>query len=222
MVQSKRWIGIVTLGFVGLAIVAAGVAAWLGYRIGQSALGKVRQPTLSLAATGTPNPDPEPFTLMAEEAVIQQVQGMMGTANVTPAAAATPDPRVRLPLLAVQEGGVYIALERVEAVGSQAVLLLRIQNERAVAVQLQRQFIVRDEQSHILEPEVEGLPVQLAPGNQATAVRVKLPAGLRKVRVGLTEVGQTIPFVELRDIDLEQAQPTPPTPAVSPSPEAVN
>lgn len=115
-----------------------------------------------------------------------------------------------------------MALERVEAVGSQAVLLLRIQNERAVAVQLQRQFIVRDEQSHILEPEVEGLPVQLAPGNQATAVRVKLPAGLRKVRVGLTEVGQTIPFVELRDIALEQAQPTPPIPAVSPSPEAVN
>jgi len=115
---------------------------------------------------------------------------------------------------------VYIALERIEAVGDQAVLVLRIQNERAVAVQLQRQFLVRDAEGNILDPEIEGLPVQLAPGNQATAIRVKLPVRLGKVRVGLTDAGQTIPFIELRDIALEQAQ-APATPSPTPSPEAV-
>ena len=211
----------VTLGLMGFAVIGGGVSAWLGYRIGQEALGKVRQPVISPTATNT-NDDPEPFRLLTEDEVIQQVGVVMGTSQVTPInpTAVRPDPATRLPLLAVQEGGVYIALERIEAVGDQAVLVLRIQNERAVAVQLQRQFIVRDDQGNILEPEIAGLPVQLAPGNQATAIRVKLPAGLRKVRVGLTDVGQTIPFIEMRDIALEQAQPVA-TPTVSPSPEAV-
>jgi len=219
MVQSKRWMGVITLALMGLAVIGGIVATWLGYRIGQEALGKVRQPVINPAATNT-NDDPEPFRLLTEDEVIQQVGVVMGTSQVTPIApkAVRPDPGARLPLLAVQEGGVYIALEQVEAVGKQAVLVLRIQNERAVAVQLQRQFIVRDDQGNILDPEIEGLPVQLAPGNQATAIRVKLPAGLRKVRVGLTDVGQTIPFIEMRDIALEQAQP-PASP--SPSPETV-
>ncbi len=212
----------ITLGFMGLALVAGGVAGWLGHRIGQSALSKVRQPVLSPAATNT-NDNPEPFRLLTEDAVIQQVEVLMGTSQVTPTAptAVRPDPNIRLPLMAVQEGGVYLALEQVEAIGNQAVLVLRLQNERAVAVQLQRQFLVRDDQGNILEAEIEGLPVQLAPGNQATAIRVKLPVGLRKVRVGLTEAGQTIPFIEMRDIALEQAQPTP-TPQVSPSPAPVD
>ncbi len=113
--------------------------------------------------------------------------------------------------MAVQEGGVYIALDQMEAVGNHIVLTLRIQNERATAVQLQRQFMVRDRQGNILDPEITGLPVQLAPGNQATAVQVRLPLGLTHVRVGLTEVGQTIPFVEIRDIALP-ASPESPTP----------
>ncbi len=218
MVQSKRWMGVVTLGLMGLAVMGGGVAGWLGYRIGQEALSKVRQPVIN-PATANANEDPEPFRLLAEDEVIQQVEVVMGTSQVTPITptAVRPDPDTRLPLLAVQEGGVYIALEQMEAVGNQAVLVLRIQNERAAAVQLQRQFLVRDEEGNILEPDIEGLPVQLAPGNQATAIRVKLPAGLRKVRVGLTDVGQTIPFIEIRDIALEQAKPVA-TPSVSPSP----
>lgn len=221
MVQSKRWMGIVTLGMMALAVIGGGVSAWLGYRIGQEALGKVRQPTINPATTNT-NDDPKPFRLLTEDEVIQQVGVVMGTSQVTPInpTAVRPDPATRLPLLAVQEGGVYIALERIEAVGDQAVLVLRIQNERAVAVQLQRQFLVRDAEGNILDPEIEGLPVQLAPGNQATAIRVKLPVRLGKVRVGLTDAGQTIPFIELRDIALEQAQ-APATPSPTPSPEAV-
>jgi len=219
MVQSKRWMGLVTLGLMGLAVIGGGVAGWLGYRIGQEALGKVRQPVINPATTNA-NDDPEPFRLLTEDEVIQQVGVVMGTSQVTPIAptAVRPDPATRLPLLAVQEGGVYIALEQIESVGNQAVLVLRIQNERAVAVQLQRQFIVRDDQGNILDPEIEGLPVQLAPGNQATAIRVKLPVSLGKVRVGLTDVGQTIPFIEMRDIALEQARP-PASP--NPSPQAV-
>ncbi len=221
MVQAKRWMGVVTLGFIGLAVMAGGVAGWLGYQIGQEALSKVRQPVISPTTTNPPD-DPEPFRLLAEDAVIQQVGAVMGTNQVTPIASIRPDTDTRLPLLAVQEGGVYIALEQMEAVGNQAVVLvLRIHNERAVAVQLQRQFLVRDEEGNILDPEIEGLPVQLAPGNQATAIRVKLPVGLRKVRVGLTDAGQTIPFIELRDIALEPAQPAPSV-SPSPSPEPTN
>ncbi|MCS7293738.1 MAG: hypothetical protein RMI89_12355 [Gloeomargarita sp. SKYBB_i_bin120] len=208
MGQAKRWIGVVTLGFTVLALVAGGVATWFGYRLGQEALSKVRQPALNPV---TPDDDPKPFTLLAEDAIIRQVQALMGVSHVRPntPTPAPSDPNLRLPLLALQEGGVYMALERIDQEGDQAVLLLRIQNERAEAVQLQRQFIVRNDRGEILDVEVEGLPVQLAPGNQATAVRVKVPIRLGKVRVGLTEVGQTIPFIELRDIALEPAQPAP-------------
>ncbi|WP_448381563.1 hypothetical protein [Gloeomargarita sp.] len=211
MVQTKRWLGILTLVWVGLAFVGGGVASWFGYRLGQEALRRVRQPVLNPVAD-VPHPtsagdDPEPFRLLDEAAVIQQVAVVMGTGQVAPIGTPSPATHTRLPLLAVQEGGVLIALEQIESVGNQTVLTLRIQNERATAVQLQRQFIVRDDQGNILDPEVTGLPVQLAPGNQATAVQVRLPAGLPKVRVGLTEIGQTIPFVEIRDIPLPGAQP---------------
>jgi len=212
MVQTKRWMGIITLVWVGLALVGGGVASWFGYRLGQEALSKVRQPALNPVTDVTDptdtNLEPRPFQLLSEAAVIQQVTAVMGTSQVMPIGTKTPDPNARLPLMAVQEGGVYIALEQIEAVGKHIVLTLRIHNERATAVQLQRQFIVRDKQGNILDPEITGLPVQLAPGNQATAVRVQLPLGLTHVRVGLTEVGQTIPFVEIRDIALPAAQPT--------------
>jgi len=213
MVQTKRWMGIITLVWVGLALVGGGVASWFGYRLGQEALSKVRQPALNPVTDVTDPTDthlePKPFQLLREAEVIQQVAAVMGTSQVTPIK--TPDPDARLPLMAVQEGGVYIALDQMEAVGNHIVLTLRIQNERATAVQLQRQFMVRDRQGNILDPEITGLPVQLAPGNQATAVQVRLPLGLTHVRVGLTEVGQTIPFVEIRDITLP-ASPESPTP----------
>ncbi len=209
MVQTKRWMGIITLVWVGLALVGGGVAGWFGYRLGQEALRKVRQPVLNPVADvpTRASDDPEPFRLLDEAEVIQQLAVVMGTSQVAPIGTPSLATHTRLPLLAVQEGGVSIALEQIESVGDQTVLTLRIQNERATAVQLQRQFIVRDDQGNILDPEVTGLPVQLAPGNQATAVQVRLPAGLTKVRVGLTEIGQTIPFVEIRDIPLPGAQP---------------
>ncbi|MCS7292839.1 MAG: hypothetical protein RMI89_07680 [Gloeomargarita sp. SKYBB_i_bin120] len=211
MARTQRWVGVVTLGFTIAALVVGGIAVWLGYRLGQEALSKVRQPTLNPV---TPDKDPQPFVLLTEDTIIQQVQALMGTSTVRPNSPAPADPAVRLPLLALQEGGIYMALEAIDRQGDQAILRLRIQNERATAVQVQRQFIVRNAQGEILEVEVEGLPVQLAPGNQATAVRVKVPVRLGKVRVGLTEVGQTIPFIELRDIALE---PVPSTPTPSPT-----
>ncbi|MEN9207097.1 MAG: hypothetical protein Q6L50_04970 [Gloeomargarita sp. GMQP_bins_120] len=211
MGQARRWMGIATLMFTFLALLTGGVAAGLGYRLGQEALSKVRQPTLNPVP---PDKDPQPFTLLAEEVIIQQVQALMGTSQGQPPTAT--DPNLRLPLLALQEGGVYMALEQIEREGDQAILHLRIQNERATAVQLQRQFFVRNDWGEILQVEVEGLPVQLAPGNQATAVRVKVPIHLGKVHIGLTEVGQTIPFIELRDITLDLAPPTPhPSPTVN-------
>ena len=85
MVQTKRWMGIITLVWVGLALVGGGVAGWFGYRLGQEALSKVRQPMLSTVTDETyptnTNNDPKPFRLLNETEMIYQALVVMGTAK---------------------------------------------------------------------------------------------------------------------------------------------
>lgn len=198
--------GLLVLILLGTTLgTALGFAFW-GYRLGQDALRQVRQPLLSpslspsAAETGG-------VAFLQEAEVVRRVKAGMVMPSELPAAGKPPSASPPGPFpLSRQAEGVTLMVTGVEQQGNVVIVAVTVRNDGAYPLPLQRHLLLETAGGQALEVAVEGLPVQLAPGNEAPAVRMTLPVanlGAEKsLALTLREAGASAPYLRLSDIPI--------------------
>ncbi|MBF2099334.1 MAG: hypothetical protein IGQ88_13315 [Gloeomargaritaceae cyanobacterium C42_A2020_066] len=198
--------GLLVLVLLGTTLgTALGFAFW-GYRLGQDALRQVRQPLLS-PSLSPPAAETGGVAFLKEAEVVRRVKAGMVLPGEMPTT--EPKPGVSSPgpfPISRQAEGVTLMVTGVEQQDGAIVVAVKVRNDGAYPLPLQRHLLLETAGGQALEVVVEGLPVQLAPGNEAPAVRMTLPVttlGTEKsLALTLREAGAAAPYLRLSDIPI--------------------